>query len=313
MGTASNRLDRNPPIRRLYRRASRLVLPGFGGMSLAATARLFLQELRNIRLSERSAAVTYSFLLAIPPSLLFFCSLVPYLPLKGVQETLLSSLRVISPNDNSYNRLAAVVTDFLQNERRDILSFGILLTLFFSSNGMMGLMRSFDRQTKVYVHRSGLRRRWTAIKLTVLLLVVALVSVAAVVLQSTFINEWLLRVLGTVWVVKLFSLLLLLGLVFVVISSLYTYGPSLTHRFPFVSPGSVLATVLCVGLSAGFFFAVNNVIQYNKVYGSIGTLIAFMVWVWLNVMVILVGFELNVSILIGKTERNHGTGEKSAA
>lgn len=313
METASKQSGPAVPVHGIFRRAAQAVLPGFGGMSLGATAQLFLKELRNIRLSERSAAVTYSFLLAIPPSLLFFCSLVPYLPLAGAQESILRSLRIISPNENAYGRLAAVVTDFLQNERRDILSFGILLTLFFSSNGMMGLMRSFDRQTKVYVHRSGLRRRWTAIKLTVLLLVVALFSVIAVVLQSAFINEWLLRVVGTVWVVKLFSLLLLLGLVFIVISSLYTYGPSLTHRFPFVSPGSVLATVLCIALSAGFFFAVNNVIQYNKVYGSIGTLIAFMVWVWLNVMVILVGFELNVSILIGTMERDNSNGKKKTA
>ena len=88
------------------------------------------------------------------------------------------------------------------------------------------------------------------------------------------------------------------------ISLIYTYGPSLVHKFSFVSPGSVFATVLSVITTVVFFFLVNNFINYNKVYGSIGTLMAFMVWVWLNTMVILLGFELNVSILLGKFSNN---------
>lgn len=292
--------------RALYRTTDRLVLPGFEGLSLYAVGRVLLKEIRVNKLNVRGAAVTYNFIMAIPPTLLFLCSLIPYLPVKGIQNSILSILHIITPNENSYRTLSGVVIDFLNNERRDILSFGILFTLFFSSNGMMGLMRSFDRQSSLYKKRSAFRRRWTAIKLTIFVLVVALLTMAALVLQTTMINRLLERFLDgaiSVWAIKLFSLLLVTMLVFLSICLIYKYGPSLTHRWHFISAGSVFATILCVLLTTVFFFLVDNVIHYNKVYGSIGTVMAFMVWLFLNTQVILLGFELNLSILLAKTAR----------
>ena len=288
------------PFRALVRVTNRIHPRGFKGLSLYVVVKFLIKEIRANKLNVRGAAVTYNFLMAIPPTLLFLCSLIPYLPVTGLQESILSILRIITPNENSYNTLSGVVTDFLGNERRDILSFGILLTLFFSSNGMMGLMRSFDRQSSIYKKRSGIKRRWTAIKLTLLMLFVALITMAGLILQTEMINGLLLKVFSNVVAIKLFSILLVLTLIFLSICIIYKYGPSLTQEWPFISPGAVLATVGCALLTTVFFFLVNNVIHYNKVYGSIGTLMAFMVWLFLNVQVILLGFELNVSILLGK-------------
>jgi len=95
-------------------------------------------------------------------------------------------------------------------------------------------------------------------------------------------------------------MLIVIGMIFLVICMVYTYGPSLTQRFHFFSAGAVMATVLCVLLSAVFFFLVKNVIHYDKVYGSIGTLMAFMAWIFFNTQVILLGYELNVSILLAR-------------
>ena len=297
----SSRINKSKSLRAVYRRADKIVLPGFHGMSLYVAGKFFARQLQDVRLNERSAAVTYSFLLAIPPSLLFFCSLVPYLPLRDVEATILTSLRKITPNDG----LATLVSDFLNKEQRGLLSFGVLMTLFFSSNGMMGLMRAFDHDHAAYKFRNGLKRRWMAIKLTMMLLLVVIISIAALVLQSEFINEYLELIFRSLWAVKLFSMLILLGLVFMAISTIYRYGPSLTHKSRFITPGSIAATILCIAMSAGFFFAVNHFLQYNKLYGSIGTLIAFMVWIWLNVLVILICFELNISLLLGKLERQN--------
>jgi membrane protein len=280
-----------------------LVLPGFEGLSLYAVGRFFFREILNNKLNVRGAAVTFNFLMAIPPTLLFLFSLVPYLPVKGIQDALTSTIPLIIPNREVSGSLNELVVDFLNTERRDLLSFGILLTLFFSSNGMMGLMQSFDRVLPVYKERSGLARRWTAIKLTLMLILVVLATLTALIVQSRALNQWLLELFGNPEVVRGVSLLLIAGLIFVSISVIYTNGPSLTQRFPFVSPGSVLATFLVVVTTVVFFYLVNNFINYNKVYGSIGTLIAFMGWLFLNTMVILVGYELNVSILLGKTER----------
>ena len=119
--------------------------PGFQGLSLFEVGKVFFREVKHNRLNERSAAVTYNFVMAIPPTLLFLFSLVPYLPLENVQDTILDTLALITPNERIYSNVTGVVMDFMTNERTDLLSFGILLTLFFSSNGMMGLMRAFDR------------------------------------------------------------------------------------------------------------------------------------------------------------------------
>ncbi|OSZ78221.1 hypothetical protein CAP35_08145 [Chitinophagaceae bacterium IBVUCB1] len=300
-----------PPVKVLTEWARGVVLPGFQGVSLFHVGKFFYKEVSNTKVNVRAAAVTYNFLMAIPPTLLFLFSLVPYLPLVDVQHTILNTINLLSLPETINNTVTGVIVDFMNTEHRDVLSYGILLTLFFSSNGMMGLMKAFDTGTSVHIKRTGFRRRWVSIKLTVLLIIVAIVSIAALILQSEALNGIILKVFNNVVMVKLFSMLILVGLVFSAISIIYTYGPSMVHRFSFVSPGSVFATVLSIITTVVFFFLVNNFINYNKVYGSIGTLMAFMVWVWLNTMVIILGYELNVSILLGKfSDKNEGEVKK---
>lgn len=295
-----------PIVKYVFRGAKRVTLPGFDGLSLYEVGSFFFREIGNTSMNVRAAAVTYNFMMAIPPTLLFLFSLVPYLPLGDVQQTIYNTIYLITPNPNVRYSLNNIVTDFMKNERRDLLSFGILLTLFFSSNGMMGLMRSFDRYSHVYVKRNGWKRRWTAIKLTFILICVAILALAAFIIQSNAVNDFLEKIFHGVIAVKMLSFVIVTAIIFSSISIIYTYGPSLTHRFRFVSPGSVFATVLSIITTTVFFFLVNNFINYNKVYGPIGTLIAFMVWMWLNTTVILLGYELNVSIMLGKKQRADG-------
>lgn len=299
-------LRRWRPVRMLRAAANQWVWRGFGGSSVLDVARIFVREMRGNKLNVRSSAVTYNFLMAIPPTLLFLFSLVPYLPLQGAQDTLLATVQLVVPDPQVSASINAVLDDFLNTERGGLLSFGILLTLFFSSNGMMGLMRSFDRALPMYRRRSGLRKRGVAISLTLMLILVVILMLAGLILQTQALNGLLIRVFGNTAAIRVTSIIIITALIFLAISAIYTYAPSLTQRFPFVSPGSVVATALCVLTTAVFFFLVSNFIRYNQVYGSIGTLIAFMVWVYLNTLVILVGFELNVSILLARYARQAG-------
>lgn len=289
-----------PAVQKARAWARRTPFPGAREVTLYEVGKNFIKEIRAQKLSIVGAAVTYRFLMAIPPTLLFLFSLVPYLPLQHVEDNILTVLAFLTPNQNTYDSIAGTVTDFMRNERRDLLSIGVIATLFFSSNGMMGLMRVMDRSLLLYKKRNWLSRRWTAIKLTFLLIIVAILTLTALAVQSAAINDLLEEIFGTVLVVKLFSLLILVIVVFLSICMVYTYGPSLTHRFKFISPGSVFATVLCLLLTAVFFFLVNNVLHYNKVYGSIGTILAMMVWLYLLTQVILLGFMLNVATIAAK-------------
>ncbi len=236
----------------------------------------------------------------MPPTFLFLFSLVPYLPLKNVEQTILNTIKLLSPNHNIYVTARSVVSDFMTTQHHDVVGYGIVLVLFFSSNGVMGLMRSFDKSLSIYVKRSGFSRRWTAIKLTIVLIGIVLLGLGILIAQSRDLNPYLKKMFHDGIAIKAYSFIILALLVFVAISVVYTYGPSLTHKFRFVSAGSVFATTSSVIVTSVFFFLVNHFINYNKIYGSIGTLIAFMVWVWLNTIIILLGYELNVSILLGK-------------
>lgn len=294
---------RSSVVRKLHDFAKRTVLPGADGMSVNDVARFFFQQVGNSRLNVRSAAATFNFLMAIPPTFLFLFSLVPYLHLEGVQETINYAILIITPSTSLQKGIVQVIDNFLNNEQRGLLSFGILLTLFFSSNGMMGLMLSFDRSHEVYVERTGLKRRWIALKLTLMLIIVAIISLAALILQLSAINKYILMLFNNVIVVKLLSFLILVAVVFFSICIIYKYGPSLKDRFRFISPGAVFATVLIILATSVFFFLVDNFLNYNKVYGPIGTLIAFMVWLRINTLIVLLGYELNVSIILSKTEQ----------
>jgi membrane protein len=235
--------------------------------------------------------------------MLFLFALVPYLPLKNAEHTILAMIRLIAPTQGLYKSISSVIVDFMHTEQRKVLSFGILLTLYFSSNGIMGLMRSFDNSEHVYVRRSDLKRRWVAIKLTFLLYGVVILAMLAFIVQTQWVNKIIQKIFVSVLLGKLLTILLVIFIVLCAISVIYSYGPSISHKFRFISPGSVLATILLVLATVGFYYMANNFLNYNKVYGSIGTLIAFMVWIWLNTMVILIGFELNVSIVLGKISR----------
>ncbi len=274
--------------------------PGVREISIFEVGRFFFHEIRENKLQIQAAAVTYNFLLAIPPFMLFLTSLVPFLQLENVEETFLLAIRLVTPNDALYEKISAVVMDFMNNQRGEILSFGLLMTLYVSSNGIMALLQSFERSLPVYVKRGGVAKRWTAIKLTVMLSLVLMMTLVTLIIQARSVNSLLLLLFNNTVVIRLVSIAIVVALILVAISAIYTYGPRLSSRMKFVSPGSLFATFLIVLTSAVFFFLVNNFIQYNKVYGSLGTLMAFMIWIWLNTFVILIGYELNISILLAK-------------
>lgn len=300
------------PVRITRDLAKKVKMPGADGLSLYEIGDFFFRELKNTKLNIRCAAVTYNFLMAIPPTLLVVFSLVPYLPLRDVQQTILSTILLVTPNEKAYQSISSIIIDFMNKEQTGVLSFGILFTLFFSSNGMMGLINTFEKSLPVYVKRNGFKKRWTAIKLTVMLIIVAILSLAVFIIQAEALNDILLRIFDNVAVLRIVSLILVSLIIFCMISVIYTYGPSLTQRFKFVSVGSVFATIMSIITTTVFFFLVNNFLHYNKVYGSIGTLMAFMVWMWLNTLVIILGYELNVSILLGKFSRSKdATGKKA--
>lgn len=289
-----------PPARFLAEKSKLVILPGFEGIPLYDVVVFFWKEISKDRLNDRAAAISFNFLLALPPTFIFLFTLLPYIPLKGTEGALYGLLHDLTPNRNTFELVRSVVYDFLHTYRNGLLSFAFLLGFFYSSSAVLGIMRSFDKIHPGFRKRNIFQRRWVAIRITTLLVMLVIVSVALIILQKIIFsyifaylgiqNDWIKFVVGVVrWII-------IVLLFFSIISLIYTYGPATKKRWRFISAGATLATILFILTSLGFSYYVRNFSHYNQIYGSIGTVIVLMLWIYFNSFVLLIGFELNASI-----------------
>src|ERR1700761_9244299 len=307
------------PFRFLEARSKKMVLPGFQGVSLFEVIRFFSNQVKKVGLVDRARSIAFSFLTAIPAAMIFVCTLIPYLPVSHqIERQLLYLTRDITPNQNTYTLVSTFLQDFLEKPRVGLLSFGFILALFYSSNAMMGIMRSFNKSLIYNTRRNAIQTRWMAIKLTTLVLVMVIASVTMLVTQAELLRDlfkWLnisrsnqtarfwFRTLRWVVIIPLFYL---------AIACIYKYGPAVHKRWNLFSPGTLLATFLTILITLAFSYWVNKFGNYNKVYGSIGTVMILMLLVYFNSLVLLIGYELNVSIYHLKVIRGEKvSGEKA--
>jgi membrane protein len=292
------------PVKSIIRGSRSTFLPGFGDVSLHEVWRPFMNQLRRTNLFERAAGISFNIVMAIPPTLIFIFTLIPYLPIsRAFISELFTVIRDVVPGEENNTAIISFLDDFLNRPRNELLSFGLLLALVFSSNAMMGIMRSFDKNYPGFYRRRTLQKRKTALLLTigvyVLMFVCLLLLIAqGVVLQWIGIENRFLRLLITNarWFI-------LLVVVFYVVSLIYRNGPALKEKWPFFTPGSVVATSLMFLATFGVSFYVNNFSNYNKLYGSIGAIFILMLLIYVNALMVLAGFELNVAIAHVKRQK----------
>ncbi len=300
MSTWEERIKNARFVRILKVWLSNIVLPGFHGVSLYDSLNFFGKEIFSTRFAVMARSVSFSFLMALPPFLLFLFTLIPYLPLSD--ESLISSIEetvgIVTQNARLQQSVTALLRDFFLHKKEVLLSFSVLMTLFFSSNGMMGLMTSFDRSFAGFKKQFWYAKRLWAILLTIIFLVVIIVSFSLMIFQA-----WLFDYAGLQdWIVigKVLQYIIIAAMLVFTISIIYRYGPSTNSRWPLITAGSILASALIIIVTIGFFYAVNNLVNYNQIYGSVGTLIIFLVWLFTISQILLIGFELNVSIFVNK-------------
>lgn len=277
----------------------RLILPGFDGMPLYDVGSFFIKGLQKGALSMRAAAFSYNFFLALFPAIIFFFTIIPYIPIIGFQDSLLDLMQGVIPK-KAFDAVEDTLFDIVKRPRGGLLSIGFIMALYFSTNGIHSLIESFNQ-----THHSIETRNWFRIRLIsiLLVLILSLLLVLAIILITTgpvlidfLSNEGVLADSLSVYLISIGKWMVTLALLFFAFSFLYYLAPSKKSRFRFISAGSTLATLLTAATSVGFNYYVNNLSQYNSLYGSIGTLIIVMIWIYFNAMIVLIGFELNVSI-----------------
>ena len=242
-------------------------------------------------------------MLALFPATIFLFTLIPYIPIRHFQDNLLTLMSQIMPAD-AFSAFHDTIIGIVKKKSVGLFSFGFITTLFFATNGVSRLMQAFNKSTLQDETRSYLRKRWIALVLTVVISLSLLVAVAILIAGHNVLNflESHIASGAHAWIVVIALLrwIVVIVIFFFTVSLLYRYGPAHKQRWNFLSPGSILATALAVLTSLGFSYYINNFAAYNKVYGSIGTLIVVMIWLYLNSLIILIGFELNASIELSK-------------
>jgi len=285
------------PARVIINKSKETSLPGFRSIPIYDVVKFFIGQVKTIGMTERASAIAYNFFMAIPPAIIFLFTLIPFLPIsQQFEQELYGLIRDVIPGEKDNQVLINFLQDFINNPRTGLLSLGFVLSMFFSSNAIMGIMRSFDKNYIGFRKRTDLQKRGAALKITLVLFIIVFACILLLigrgaVLKLLGIESAVLRniILNARWLV-------IILLFFACISYIYRHAPAVHKKWRLINPGSILATFLMLLLTLLFSWWVGRFGSYNQIYGSLGTVLILMVLIFINSLILLIGFELNVSI-----------------
>ena len=274
-------------------------LPACANLSWYDFGYFLIVESQKNALTMRASAAAFTFFLALFPAIIFFFTLIPFLPIDNLHAQLLEEMQAFLP-ENAYQAAVSTINDLVQTQHNGLLSFGFLITLYFATNGVNALIEAFNQTLHHSETRSFIAQRFVSLALFVGLSLLVITASLLIIFSEVAINYAIsYGVLFSDWQILL---LLSLGkwltafvLLFSAISLLYYFGPVQSNQ-RFITPGAVLATVLAIVASLLFNYYVNNFGTYNKIYGSIGTVMVIMLWLQFNCLTVLIGFDFNVKI-----------------
>lgn len=289
------------PVAGIRNASKKLTLPGFKQQRIHTVFHVLAAQIKQNGLNIRASAISFNIITAIPAITLFLCILVPYVPgSKQVYEQLLVFIRDFTPDSGTQKTLTDFISDFFNKKTTGLLSFSFILVLFTSSNAMMGIIRAFDRSVYDKRKTNFIKKRLRAIRLIITLVSLLIGTILISVGQGYFFtrimkwanikNEAVISLIqNSRWLVILFLFIYTIGYI-------YKHAPTAKVKSQLFTPGAFFASVLMIIITGLFSYWAQNISSINKIYGSIGSLIILMLLVFLNSMMLLIGYELNVSI-----------------
>lgn len=274
-------------------------VPGFGSVPLYDVLVYFVRGFIQVNLIDRAAAVAFYVFLALFPTILFLFTLLPYFPLQDVTQNVLVALHSILP-PGTYESVASTINQIMSIEHGGLMSIGLLLAFYFSTSAVSSFFRGFNMGDNEFGQVSFIKQQVYSILVMLILVLLLVVSVALIAAGQNilpifftkihFYNSFVVFLLNILrWLVIIFALI-------IAISLLYHFGNPRSKKFKLFSPGSILFTAMFIVGTVLFNFYISNISTYNLLYGSIGGLIIFVIWIYFNCILILIGYELNKSI-----------------
>lgn len=258
---------------------------------------LLLKSIKEGSLGMRASSISFNFLLAIGPAIIFVLSIIPFLPIYDLKSFLLPFLKDIMPQRN-YDYINDFINELFQ-KRKGLTLFGFLLSIFFAYKGINGMIDAFNKSIHYKNHKNWLYNQIISLFLVFLLIFLLLFSTMLFIYNQRVLNFIAHNKLSysNTLIFNISKWIILYILTFATILSLYYFAPSRKTKFKYYITGSLFASLLCIITSLIFSYFVNNFAPFNKVFGSIGTLIAFLLWMNFNALALLIGFEINVCLL----------------
>lgn len=259
----------------------------------------FINRIVSYDIDQRATSVAYGFTLALFPLILFLFTLIPYIPIPGLDGQIMDFLGDFMPA-GIYEFTEQTIRDIVSRPQAGVLSFGFILALYGATNGMVSLMRSFNMLNGEDDSRTFLQTRGTAVMLMIFMAGVLFLSIVLVIVGDAVMAFVIrLEILNNAWTVMSVNLLRyaisLLSLAFGV-AIIYRFAPDVRLRMKLFNFGVILSSFLIILVTFGFSYYLSNFSSYNKLYGSIGTIIALMLWLYLLALILIFGYEVNVSI-----------------
>lgn len=279
--------------------SKKIVLPGFDGQSVYDVFRFFLEAIMHGSIPDRAAAISFKFLLAFFPAIIVLISLIPYIPVENLQETVMSNAKNLMPQD-AYGLIESTLENLLSKKYSTLISVGFILVLYFASNTIQAILDGLNASYHLKQQQNPFFQRLISLGLLIALpitmaLALLIMGLSGFVINYLKINDLLGSDL-TYYGLEILKWLLSTLLILLSISTLYNVANVNKREWKFISAGASLSTIGVIVVSLGFAYYVNNFGNYNKLYGSLGALLVTLMWIYINFITILVGFELNTSI-----------------
>lgn len=291
-------------VNRFVELTKKITLPGLEGARLYTIIKLFHQGFEQGAIKTRVSAVAFHFFLAIFPTVIFLFTLIPYIPIENFQDELMSVLQQLLPH-SAFQATQSTLEDIVKNQHGGLLSIGFIGAVYFSTNGFHTMIDAFNKCFHSIETRTGFMQRMISLLLMFIFTVLVVAAIALIVITEIMLGRIPFTDTSSAVIIVIGRFLIIFALILCTISFMYYLGPSKKARWGFLSIGSVLATVFVLLTSYGFAYYVNNFGQYNKIYGSIGTLIVVLLWIYFNSYIIILGFELNACIQFAKRNKQH--------
>jgi len=287
-----------PIIKTLVKIADTIKIPGLEGMSLYDLLEMYVIGIVNGAVTSRAGSIAFSFFMALFPFVLFLLNLIPFIPIENFQEDFLYLIEQALPPKTADN-VDMVIRDIANNGHGGLLSSVFILSIFLMTNGVNALFSAFEDTYHKIKTRNIFQQYIVALFTSIILALLLLVTVAVIIYFEIAVEK--LKDSGFVsndifWI-ELGKYGILLFMLFVSVSILYYFGTKEGKKVKFFSAGAIMSTILIIVNFKIFGIYVSQFAKYNELYGIIGTVLIIMLFIWLNSIILLLGYELNTSIL----------------